>query len=111
MFLGVWVHIEGATSPSFTHDGHVSGTDSKNTLISDLRQYIRYAAQHNILVFPTLWNGALEQVKLYLLCSRTILPVGDTKLKQHCITVDSKSGAGCSKHCYLNVKLVKRSTR
>lgn len=59
--IRVWVHIEGATSPSFTHDGHVSGTDSKNTLISDLRQYIRYAAQHNILVFPTLWNGALEQ--------------------------------------------------
>ena len=56
--LGVWVHIEGASSPHFTEDGMVDGTDSQDTLIDDLLTYIRSAADHGVLVFLTLWNGA-----------------------------------------------------
>ena len=62
---GIWVHVEGETSPLFNSDGYVTATDSSNTLISDLQQYIRYAAQHNILVFITLWNAAVKQVLFY----------------------------------------------
>lgn len=57
-FAGVWVHIEGATSPHFTTDGMVDGTDEQDTLISDLRSYIQSAAEYGVLVFLTLWNGA-----------------------------------------------------
>lgn len=57
---GIWVHIEGQTSPHFTADGMVDGTDEGGTLISDLREYIRAAAHRNILIFITLWNGAAK---------------------------------------------------
>ena len=36
----------------------VDGTDSQDTLIDDLLTYIRSAADHGVLVFLTLWNGA-----------------------------------------------------
>ena len=61
LLSGVWVHIEGQTSPHFTNDGMVDGTDEQNTLISDLQAYLRAAAQRNILIFVTLWNGAASE--------------------------------------------------
>ena len=39
----------------------VDGTDKQNTLISDLQAYLRAAAQRNILIFVTLWNGAASE--------------------------------------------------
>lgn len=57
---GIWVHIEGQTSPHFTGSGMVDGTDEGGTLISDLREYLRAAAQRDILIFITLWNGAAK---------------------------------------------------
>jgi len=46
---------------TFDHNGHVSGTDSANSLISELEEYLTYAKQHNVFVFLTLWNGALRK--------------------------------------------------
>lgn len=54
--------MEGETSPEFDSSGRVIATDKDGTLISDLREYIQYAAQHNIMVFLTLWNAAVKQV-------------------------------------------------
>lgn len=60
-FIGTWIHIEGETSPNFDSSGHVLGPDRDGTLISDLRQYLQAARRDNILIFPTLWNGAVNQ--------------------------------------------------
>ncbi|KAL3874774.1 hypothetical protein ACJMK2_037744 [Sinanodonta woodiana] len=59
--IRVWIHIEGETSPQFDGNGFVTGLDRDGTFISDMRQYIRFAGQHGILVFPTLWNAAVKQ--------------------------------------------------
>ena len=62
---GIWLHIEGDTTPQFTADGHVDKTDGSNTLISDLRSYLQAAQRHGILVFICLWNGAKKQSPHY----------------------------------------------
>ncbi|XP_052696831.1 mannan endo-1,4-beta-mannosidase-like [Crassostrea angulata] len=59
--IRIWIHIEGESSPKFDSNGHVTGTDNGGTLINDMRDMLRAAQQHNIFVFPTLWNGALNQ--------------------------------------------------
>ncbi|KAK3092659.1 hypothetical protein FSP39_005543 [Pinctada imbricata] len=53
--------MEGETSPQFDSSGHVTSTDEKGTLISDLRTMIHDAQQHNLFVFPCLWNAAVKQ--------------------------------------------------
>lgn len=60
-YKGVWIHIEGESSPQFDSNGHVTGTDHGGTLINDMRDMLKAAQQHNIFVFPTLWNGAVNQ--------------------------------------------------
>ncbi|KAK7104064.1 mannan endo-1,4-beta-mannosidase-like [Littorina saxatilis] len=59
--MRTWVHIEGATSPEFDGSGHVTALDKDGSFISDFQQYLDDAQQRNILIFPTLWNGALKQ--------------------------------------------------
>ncbi|KAK7104066.1 mannan endo-1,4-beta-mannosidase-like isoform X2 [Littorina saxatilis] len=59
--MRTWVHIEGATSPKFDHNGYVTGLDSDGSFISDFKRYLDDAKARNILIFPCLWNGA--QVK------------------------------------------------
>ena len=39
----------------------MTGTDRDGTLIAEMRQYLQTARQYNILVFPTLWNAAVNQ--------------------------------------------------
>lgn len=55
---GVWVHVEGQTSPHFDNNGHVTGTDSSNSLIHELTEYLQYARNHHVFIFLCLWNGA-----------------------------------------------------
>nr|Q8WPJ2.1 RecName: Full=Mannan endo-1,4-beta-mannosidase; AltName: Full=Beta-mannanase; AltName: Full=Endo-beta-1,4-mannanase; Short=Man5A; Short=ManA; Flags: Precursor [Mytilus edulis]CAC81056.1 endo-1,4-mannanase [Mytilus edulis] len=61
----VWLHIEGESTPEFDNNGYVTGID--NTLISDMRAYLHAAQRHNILIFFTLWNGAVKQSTHYRL--------------------------------------------
>lgn len=52
--------MEGQSSPWFNDEGMVLGTDASDTLISDVQQYLRSAANREILIFITLWNGAYK---------------------------------------------------
>jgi len=40
-------------------------SDSSNTLLADLKTYLRFAASKNVFVNLTLWNGALMRNKKY----------------------------------------------
>jgi mannan endo-1,4-beta-mannosidase len=57
--IRIWLFTEGKSIPMFNESGYVVGTDSTNTLIRDLRRYLRLAAEKNVFVTLTLWNGAL----------------------------------------------------
>ncbi|CAG7726076.1 unnamed protein product [Allacma fusca] len=57
--IRIWVHVEGETTPQFNGDGFVLGTDEARTLISDLSRFLDFCYDHNVLVIPVLWNGAL----------------------------------------------------
>lgn len=52
-------------TPDFDSNGYVVGTDSWNTMISDLDRYLTKASEVNILVFLVLWNGATELGQQY----------------------------------------------
>ena len=41
--IRIWLHVEGDKTPQFDNNGMVIGTDSTNTLISDMRTYLRNA--------------------------------------------------------------------
>ena len=60
-YSGIWVHLEGETSPQFDSSGHVTGTDKTNSLISDLHTLLQDAKAHNVFVFLCLWNAAVKQ--------------------------------------------------
>merc|ERR1719359_25997 len=53
-----WLFVEGESIPAWDSAGKVISTDAANTLIEDVRKYVRTAASMNILVFFCLWNGA-----------------------------------------------------
>ena len=55
----VWVHADSANTPIFTEDGYVASSDSKGTLIADIRRYLRWAQELNLLVVLCLWNAAV----------------------------------------------------
>jgi mannan endo-1,4-beta-mannosidase len=55
----VWVHADSANTPIFTEDGYVASSDSKGTLIPDIRRYLRWAQELNLLVVLCLWNAAV----------------------------------------------------
>jgi mannan endo-1,4-beta-mannosidase len=57
--LRMWLFVEGDSIPMFDPTGHVTGTDSANTLAEELKVYLRYAAAHNVFVNLCLWNGAV----------------------------------------------------
>ncbi|KAK7466636.1 hypothetical protein BaRGS_00037293 [Batillaria attramentaria] len=59
--MRTWVHIHGATSPQFDGSGHVTGLDRDGSFIEEFKQYLDDAQQRGILIFPTLWNGAVVQ--------------------------------------------------
>ncbi|XP_041356843.1 mannan endo-1,4-beta-mannosidase-like [Gigantopelta aegis] len=67
LLLGLWLHIEGETTPKFDSDGYVTGLDNGGTLVGDLKEMLTYAAQHDVIVFITLWKGAISQCKHYRL--------------------------------------------
>ena len=66
-FEGIWIHIEGESSPHFDGSGHVIGLDNGGTFINDMKAMLTAAQRHNIFVFPTLWNGAVNQNTHYRL--------------------------------------------
>ncbi|XP_076443072.1 mannan endo-1,4-beta-mannosidase-like isoform X2 [Babylonia areolata] len=57
--MRTWVHVDGSTSPRFDRHGYVTGLDKDGTFLTDFRRYLDDARARNILVFPTLWNGAV----------------------------------------------------
>ncbi|PVD25444.1 hypothetical protein C0Q70_13100 [Pomacea canaliculata] len=59
--MRTWVHIEGETSPKFDSTGHVIGLDTAGTFLAEFKEYLDDAHARHILIFPTLWNGALKQ--------------------------------------------------
>ncbi|KAK3605222.1 hypothetical protein CHS0354_038657 [Potamilus streckersoni] len=59
--IRVWVHIEGESTPVFDGGGHVTGTDQAHNLINEMKEYLTAAQHHQILVFFTLWNAAVNQ--------------------------------------------------
>ncbi|KAB7504386.1 Mannan endo-1,4-beta-mannosidase [Armadillidium nasatum] len=86
---GIWVHVEGYSSPAFGSDGTVTGCDSTGTFIDDVTRFLNTAQENNILVIFTLWNGAYvtnqNEVQLFL---------DDTKLESYidnCFQVTSDS--------------------
>ena len=56
---GIWVHVEGESTPQFDNDGYTVNTDASGTMVSDLSRFLDYAAANNVFVIPVLWNGAL----------------------------------------------------
>jgi len=63
--MRIWLFVEGQTIPSFDSSGRVVASDSSNTLLADLKTYLRFAASKNVFVNLTLWNGALMRNKNY----------------------------------------------
>ena len=61
----MWVFVEGESIPAFDDNGFVTGTDSKNSLVNDLKNYIEWAASKNVFIVLTLWNGALMRNDRY----------------------------------------------
>lgn len=61
---GTWVHIDGATSPQFDSNGYVTGLDNDGSFLTDFKRYLDDALERNILIFPTLWNGAYVDATL-----------------------------------------------
>jgi len=57
--MRIWLFIEGDSIPSFNSTGFATATDKGNTLVSELRTYLQYAAAHNVFVHLCLWNGAV----------------------------------------------------
>ncbi|KAK0058643.1 mannan endo-1 4-beta-mannosidase, partial [Biomphalaria pfeifferi] len=59
--MRLWIHVQGETSPAFDSKGMVTGLDTKGTFIDDFKELLSLALQYNILLFPTLWNAAVDQ--------------------------------------------------
>ncbi|NP_001298233.1 mannan endo-1,4-beta-mannosidase-like precursor [Biomphalaria glabrata] len=59
--IRLWVHIQGESTPAFDGNGYVTAPDHQGTLINDFKDMLDIAQRHNILVFPTLWNAAVDQ--------------------------------------------------
>lgn len=55
----MWVFVEGKSIPEFDSNGNCVGTDATSTLVDDVREYARYAAQENVFLVLCLWNGAV----------------------------------------------------
>ena len=55
----VWIHADSAHTPVFGKDGRVTASDAKGSLIPDLRRYLRWAQELNLLVVLCLWNAAV----------------------------------------------------
>ncbi|XP_046551546.1 uncharacterized protein LOC124261281 [Haliotis rubra] len=62
--MRTWIHVTGQTTPEFDSSGHVVSLDKEGTFISDIKKYLRTAAKYNIVIFLTLWNGALHGSKM-----------------------------------------------
>ncbi len=61
--MRIWLHVEGDSTPQFSSDGFVVGTDAAGSLISDMRRYLQASAELDVLVFFVLWNGAVLRNK------------------------------------------------
>jgi len=59
--IRLWVHIQGETTPAFDNNGYVTAPDHQGTLLDDIKDLLDTAQKYNILVFPTLWNMAVNQ--------------------------------------------------
>ncbi|XP_059147585.1 mannan endo-1,4-beta-mannosidase-like [Physella acuta] len=59
--MRLWIHIQGETTPAFDSNGFVTGLDTKGTFINDFIDLLNLAQSYNILLTPTLWNGAVNQ--------------------------------------------------
>eukprot|EP01125_Pyxidicula_operculata_P007570 TRINITY_DN256_c0_g1_i1.p1 TRINITY_DN256_c0_g1~~TRINITY_DN256_c0_g1_i1.p1 ORF type:complete len:372 (+),score=73.96 TRINITY_DN256_c0_g1_i1:18-1133(+) len=57
--IRIWLFVEGFNIPLFDSNGFVIGTDSKGTLVEDMRRYLWTAQEYGITVFWCLWNGAV----------------------------------------------------
>ena len=64
-FSGIWLHCAGDSTPNYDGNGYITGTDSQNTMISDLSKFLDAAYSYNILVFFVLWNGATNPYYRY----------------------------------------------
>ena len=61
--MRIWLHVEGDSTPQFSSDGFVVGTDAAGSLIGDMRRYLQASAELDVLVFFVLWNGAVLRNK------------------------------------------------
>lgn len=57
--IRIWLFCECDNAPEFDNNGNVIATDKASSLISDLSLYLEAAAQHNVLVVISLFNGAM----------------------------------------------------
>jgi mannan endo-1,4-beta-mannosidase len=54
----MWVHVDGQYTPEINSSGHVTATDSTDTLIPEMLKYLQTAQEMNLMVVFVLWNGA-----------------------------------------------------
>nr|3VUP_A Chain A, Beta-1,4-mannanase [Aplysia kurodai]3VUP_B Chain B, Beta-1,4-mannanase [Aplysia kurodai] len=59
--MRLWIHIQGETTPAFNDQGFVTGPDKQGTMLDDMKDLLDTAKKYNILVFPCLWNAAVNQ--------------------------------------------------
>lgn len=57
--MRIWLFVEGQSVPEFDSQGHVTATDAAGSMVKDLQTFLRFAAQKNVFITLTLWNGAL----------------------------------------------------
>ena len=59
LFSGMWVHVEGYSTPSFdASSGYVTSCDDTGDFINDIKSFLDSAQSNGILAILTLWNGA-----------------------------------------------------
>lgn len=48
--LGIWIHVEGASTPQFDSNGYVVAPDNTGDFINDLSRFLDVAAEYNVFV-------------------------------------------------------------
>lgn len=55
---GVWVHVEGYSTPRWDSNGFVTQCDQSGTFEADVKKLLDAAQAADVLVVLVLWNGA-----------------------------------------------------
>ncbi|XP_069947143.1 mannan endo-1,4-beta-mannosidase-like [Cherax quadricarinatus] len=58
-FAGIWVHVEGDSTPSYDENGYVTACDNTGDFENDVLSLLNAAEASGVLVDLCMWNGAV----------------------------------------------------